>query len=202
MSDISSAASRERHGKRRPIPSPSPSAVLAPPAASAVLAVLAAVLAASAALAVAAALSACDGGRAAEPVRNEGSLIVDSLLVLDRYSYGAAACDEVAPEGAGGFGELPDSAAAYMLVISTACYAVSVSIEDTLGVEVDTLRRSFRIRGRQEGDKDRGAEGWIVWDGLDRSGEPLPAAPYLWRMEFDFGEGRIQRYRADIFLFR
>jgi len=67
---------------------------------------------------------------------------------------------------------------------------------------VGTISGRFRIPGRQDGDKDRGVEGWIAWDGLDGSGAPLPAAPYLWRMEFDFGRGRIHRYRADIVLAR
>jgi hypothetical protein len=155
-----------------------------------------------AAMAALIALIACDGGQGTAPDRHEGSLIVDSLLVLDRYSYTGAACDEVAPAGTDDIGALPDESAAHLLVVSTACYSVSVRIEDTLGVEVDTLSRRFRIHGRQDGDKDRGVEGWIAWDGLDRSGDPLPPAPYLWRMEFDFGGGRILRYRADIVLFR
>lgn len=148
------------------------------------------------------ALMACESSRGTAPDRSEGSLIVDSLLVLDRYSYSGASCEEVAPAGTDAVGTLPEGAAAHMLVISTACYAVSVRIEDTSGAEVDTLSRRFRIHGRQDGDKDRGVEGWIAWDGLDLSGAPLPSAPYLWRMEFDFGGGRIHRYRADIVLFR
>jgi hypothetical protein len=152
--------------------------------------------------AILAALTACENSRGTAPDRSEGSLIVDSLLVLDRYSYSGAACDEVAPAGSDAIGTLPAGMAAHLLVISTACYAVSVRIEDTSGVEVDTLSRRFRIQGRQDGDKDRGVEGWIAWDGLDGSGTPLPSAPYLWRMEFDFGGGRIHRYRADIVLFR
>lgn len=154
--------------------------------------------AAASALVSAFALAACGGGSGPAGPADEGYLTLDSSLILDRYAFSSAACAEVLPPGFANSDTLPADAAARVVVRSTACYAVSIAVEDSLGGTVRSMTRHFDIPGRRDGDKDRAALGYLPWDGRDQAGERVAPGSYLWRLEFRFGAGRVLRFRADI----
>lgn len=150
-------------------------------------------------LLLAAGLLACDKGSGpSNPSGNEGYLTVDSSLVIDRYPFLSAACAEVLPAGYVNADSIPKDAVARVYVVSTACYAVSIRIEDSLGRAVRSLEYHFNLPGRIDGDKDRGAEGFLPWDGRNDAGGKAGPGAYLWRMDFNFGMDRRVRFRADI----
>jgi hypothetical protein len=148
-------------------------------------------------LALALAAGGCGGGEEPDPP-DEGQLLVDSALVLDRFPFSRAACDEVLPDGFANADSLPPGTAARLAVNSIACYAASIRIEDSLGAPVRALERYFDIPGRDDDDKERGVIGYLAWDGKDEAGADVPPGAYLWRLEFRFGAGRSVRYRADM----
>lgn len=144
-------------------------------------------------------LVACDKGSGpSNPPENEGYLTVDSSLVIDRYAFLSAACAEVLPVGYANADSIPTDAVARVYVVSTACYAVSIRIEDSLGLAVRSLEYHFSPPGRIDGDKERGAEGFLPWDGRNDAGGKVGPGAYLWRMVFNFGMDRAVRFRADI----
>ena len=56
------------------------------------------------------------------------------------------------------------------------------------------------ITNRSEAEKNRGVVGFVAWDGKNDQGEDVAPGRYLWRMEFDFGSGRIRKFRTDFIL--
>lgn len=148
-------------------------------------------------LALALAAGGCGDGEEPEPA-DEGQLLVDSAVVIDWFGFSRAACDEVLPDDFANADSVPPGSAARLMVTSIACYAASIRIEDSLGAPVRDLERYFDIPGRQDGDKERGAVGYLAWDGKDAGGAAVPPGAYLWRIEFRFGAGRSVRFRADM----
>lgn len=128
----------------------------------------------------------------------EGQLLVDSNVVIDWFHFSRAACDEVLPDTFTNADTLPPASATRLVVTSIACYAATARIEDSLGAPVRTLEWYFDIPGRQDDDKERGAIGYLAWDGKDMAGTDVPPGAYLWRLEFRFGDGRSVRFRADM----
>lgn len=141
-------------------------------------------------------LSGCDAATATGKPGEEGRLLVDGYVSIDRFAFSRAACDEVLPESFASLDSVPADAAASLEVVSIACYAVDVRVEDSLGRAVRGFQAYFDIPGRADGDKERGATGHIAWDGRDEAGDPVPAGDYLWRLDFRFGAGRSVKYRA------
>ena len=150
-------------------------------------------------LLLAAALAAAGCGDPEEPDEpDEGQLLVDSAVVIDKFRFSRAACDEVLPDSFVNADSLPPGTAAHLLVTTIACYAASVRVEDSLGAPVRAFESHFDIPGRNDGDKERGAIGYLAWDGKDAAGAAVPPGAYLWRIEFRFGAGRSVRFRADM----
>lgn len=145
-------------------------------------------------------LAACTRDSATEPwpPRDEGQLLVDGYVTIDKFHFSRAACDEVLQEASADTRAIPAGTRAVLEVTSIACYAVDVRVEDTLGREVAAFQRYFDIPLRQDGDKEDGVLGFIAWDGRDKSGTPVPAGRYLWRLDFRFGEDRSVKFRADM----
>ncbi len=131
-------------------------------------------------------------------VPDEGLLILDSGYVIDAFPFDSAACVETNAGGFAGADSIPAGTLALVKVVSTACYHVHVKVEDSASRTVRSFDRQFLISGRHDGDKNRGVEGYIPWDGRDDLGRLVPTARYLWRMEFDFGGGHLRKVRADI----
>lgn len=129
---------------------------------------------------------------------DEGYLIVDNSWVIETYNYDSAACREVLASGSADAGTIPASSIAMVQIIATSCYMVRIQVEDSASRRVRTFEQQFAILNRQQGDKNRGVEGFLSWDGKDDSGQAVPRTRYLWRLEFDFGKGRLLRARADI----
>ncbi len=132
-----------------------------------------------------------------QPVE-EGRLILDSVLVLDQFNFDSAACAEVLPTAFINSDTVPPGTLVRILVRSTACYSVHISIEDSAGKVVRQMDRYFKIYNRKNGDKNIAVAGYLPWDGLDDSDQPLPLKRYLWRMNFNFGHENRLKYRADI----
>ena len=68
-------------------------------------------------------------------------------------------------------------------------------------LEVEWVELQLGLRAyfhRTDEEKNRGVVGFVAWDGKDDAGNRVPDDRFLWRMEFDFGEDRILRFRADI----
>ena len=152
-----------------------------------------------AAMLLAAGLFSCrPSSRVVPTMPDEGLLIVDSSWVIDAYPYDSTACAEVLPLGFANSDSLPVGTMVFVKVISTSCYSVHVSVEDEYSKTVRSFDRYFGIFNRKEGDKNRGVEGYAPWDGKDDQGHAVPIARYLWRMEFNFGKGRMRKLRADI----
>jgi hypothetical protein len=147
-------------------------------------------------------LCACGGRDPASPSYGEGPgpWIPDTVFTQDQYPYTAEACAEVFPPGSASADTLPGGSVAFIRIITTACYSLTVRV---VGADSDTVRTfstRFAIFNRSEGEKNRGVSSYAAWDGKDDSGKPTGPGRYLWRMEFDFGLGRLRRYRADIMI--
>lgn len=143
-------------------------------------------------------LSACKHETSTEPIIvDEGFFITDSSYVVD-IPYASSACSEVLPSGFANSDSIPAGTVASVTVVSPACYHVQVRVQDADSQFIRTFDRYFAIYGRQDGDKNRGVEGFITWDGKDDSGRTVPKTRYLWRLRFDFGAGLIRKARADI----
>jgi hypothetical protein len=145
-------------------------------------------------------IAGCDGGNPAAPVQvpDPGPWIVDSEYTIDEFPFDSAACAEVFPPGSISADSAPAGSAASLRIVTTACYALTVRV---VGADSDTVRTfatRFAIFNRRDSDKNRGAPSYAAWDGKNDLGGPAPPGRYLWRMEFDFGFGRVRRFRADI----
>jgi hypothetical protein len=138
-----------------------------------------------------------DGPVPTAPVWNDdGMWIPDTAFTLDEFPFTTAACTEVYPDGSVNIDTVPSNAVAHVRIRATACYALRVRVVDSDSDTVRTFVTRFGIFNRTESEKNRGIVGFAVWDGKDDSGVTVPRGNYLWRMEFDFGAGRIRKFRA------
>lgn len=146
--------------------------------------------------------SACGEDAAGPAVRppEPGMWIVDSNEVLDEFPFRTDACEEVFPSGSSNHDSVPPGSAAWVRLRSTACYRLTVRVVDSDSDTVRTFETRFGIYNRSEEEKNRGVLGFAPWDGRDDAGKERGSGRYLWRMEFDFGLGRIRRFRADILI--
>jgi len=151
-------------------------------------------------MAAGAALSACDFHDPASTSQGEpyGPWILDTVYTLDEFPFSAEACAEVFPAGSASADTLPAGSPAWIRIVTTSCYALSVSVVAADSDTVRTFSTRFSIFNRTEGEKNRGVSSYVAWDGKDDQGKALGPGRYLWRMEFDFGLGRLRRYRGDI----
>jgi hypothetical protein len=131
---------------------------------------------------------------------DQGLWILDSNYTLDEFPFSNAACEEVFPSGSASIDTLPSGSVAAVRIVSTACYAVQVRVVDSSGDTVRSFASRFGIAFRSDAEKNRGVPGFVAWDGLDDRGAAVPKGRYLWRMLFDFGSGRLRKFRADILL--
>jgi hypothetical protein len=147
-------------------------------------------------------LCACDPDNPASPAPGEdpGLWILDSVYTLDAFPYRADACAEVFPTGSASADSVPAGSAASLRLIVTSCYALTVRVIDSDSDTVRSFSTRFAIFNRTEEEKNRGVTSFAAWDGRDDEGNRLGPGRYLWRMDFDFGLGRMRRYRADIWL--
>lgn len=138
-----------------------------------------------------------DGG--SPPPRGEDPpwLVVDSLVVLDTYGYEEAVCNELIADGTAA-NERP-STPWYLQVVATACWKAEIAVVDAAGDTVSTWSAAFGIFDRREGEKERGRQGWIAWDGLGTDGLEAPPGRYLMKITFDFGRSRGLRVDSDLF---
>jgi hypothetical protein len=132
------------------------------------------------------------------PVEDPGLWILDSAYTLDEFPYRSDACAEVFPPGSASADSAPAGSAASLRLIVTSCYALTVRVVDADSDTVRSFSTRFAIFNRTEDEKNRGVASFAAWDGLDDHGVRAAPGRYLWRMEFDFGLGRVRRYRADI----
>lgn len=133
-----------------------------------------------------------------DPAQDPGPWIVDSAYTLDEFPYGSTACAEVFPAGSASADSVPAGSVAALRLVTTACYALTVRVVDADSDTVRTFSTRFAIFNREDGEKNRGVASFAAWDGKDDAGKDLGPGRYLWRMEFDFGQGRLRRFRADI----
>jgi hypothetical protein len=146
-------------------------------------------------------LGACDPDPVSPPpVEDPGLWILDSAYTLDEFPYRADACAEVFPPGSASADSVPAGSAASLRLIVTSCYALTVRVIDADSDTVRSFSTRFAIFNRTEEEKNRGVTSFAAWDGRDGTGKELGPGRYLWRMEFDFGLGRLRRYRADILI--
>jgi len=132
------------------------------------------------------------------PRETAGSWILDTSFTYDGILYRADACAEVFPPGSVSSDTLPAGSVISIRFVTTACYALTVRVVDADSDTVRTFSTRFSIFNRSEGDKNRGVSSYVAWDGRDDSGNDLGPGRYLWHMDFDFGLGRLRRFRADI----
>jgi len=144
------------------------------------------------------AFCACDQDPVSPAYADSPPWILDSTYTIDEFQYNAQACAEVFPPGSTSADSLPSGSVAWIRLTTTSCYALTVRVVDSDSDTVRTFSNRFAIFNRNEGDKNRGVSSFIGWDGKDDQGKPLGAGRYLWRMDFDFGLGRLRRFRADI----
>jgi len=147
-------------------------------------------------------LSACQPTDPAPspPAHDPGLWILDSVYTLDEFLYRDDACAEVFPAGSVSADSVPAGSVASLRLIVTSCYALTVRVIDADSDTVRTFATRFAIFNRTEGEKNRGVTSYAAWDGMDDKGNRLGPGRYLWRMDIDFGLGRLRRYRADIFV--
>lgn len=147
-------------------------------------------------------LNACDGQDPVSPYPGNapGPWILDSVYTLDEFPYRDDACGEVFPPGSVSADTLAAGSAASLRLVTTSCYALTVRVVDADSDTVRTFSTRFAIFNRSEDEKNRGVSSYVAWDGKDDQGKLLGPGRYLWRMEFDFGLGRLRRYRADIMI--
>lgn len=145
---------------------------------------------------------ACGGGESVSgpPAVGEGQWILDNERTIDEFPFSEAACLETFPPGSALIDSIPPGSAAFVRIVSTACYHVTVRVENGDGDTVAAFESRFGIFNRTDEEKNRGVPGFVAWDGLDSAGVRVPDGRYLWRMEFDFGSERIRKFRADIVL--
>lgn len=148
------------------------------------------------------ALSGCgrDGQGPSEPPGEEGIAFTDSSIVLDFYGFSSAGCAEVLPASFANADSVPAGTAAFVHVRTVACYAADVEVVDTAGTHVRTLKQFMVIHGRRDGDKDRGVDSWLTWDGKDGMGAAVPKGKYRWRIRFSLGGGRELKYHGPVWL--
>jgi hypothetical protein len=131
---------------------------------------------------------------------DEGQWIIDSGQVLSEFPFSQAACAEVFPSGSANSDSLPTGTAAAVRIVSTACYHARIAVVDSTDDTLRTFSTRFGIVNRTDDEKNRGVVGYVAWNGEDDKGMAVAAGRYLWRMEFDFGAGRVRKFRADIIL--
>lgn len=147
----------------------------------------------------AAGFSACDAHDPTSPVGEPpGPWILDTVQTLDEFPYSAEACAEVFPAGSSSADTLPADSPAWIRIVTTSCYALTVRVVDADSDTVRTFSTRFSIFNRSEGEKNRGVSSYVAWDGKDDQGKPVGPGRFLWHMDFDFGLGRLRRYRGDI----
>lgn len=151
-------------------------------------------------LMVSSALCACevDNSVSPSPTETAGPWILDTTATIDEFLYRADACAEVFPAGSVSSDTLPAGSAVSIRITTTACYALTVRVVNADSDTVRTFSTRFTIFNRSEGEKNRGVSSYVAWDGKDDSGNDLGPGRYLWHMDFDFGLGRLRRFRADI----
>lgn len=151
-------------------------------------------------LVILSALCACEVDNSVVPPPTEpaGPWILDTVYTLDEFLYRADACAEVFPPGSVSSDTAPLGSAASLRIVTTACYALTVRVVDADSDTVRTFSTRFTIFNRSEGEKNRGVSSYVAWDGRDDGGKALGPGRYLWHMDFDFGLGRLRRFRADI----
>ena len=144
----------------------------------------------------------CNGGSPVSPPDpgDEGAWILDFERTIDDFPFSESACREASQTGsaANAADTVPEDAVAAVRIISTACYLARVHVENPAGDTVRFFASRFEILHRTDQEKNRGAVGFVAWDGKDDEGNKVPDGRYLWRMEFDFGSGRLRKFRADI----
>lgn len=147
-------------------------------------------------------LFSCTDDPASPAIRppDPGLWILDSTQTIDEFNFRADACSEVFPAGSVSSDTVPAGSVAWVRLVSTACYRLTVRVVNSDSDTVRTFATRFGIFNRSEDEKNRGVVGFAPWDGKDSNGTDLGAGRYLWKMEFDFGLGRFRRFRADIFI--
>ena len=151
--------------------------------------------------AASAGLTGCgDKGYSPDPVPvDDGQFIADNHT-LDEFPFDSSDCAEVFPAGSINSDARNPDAAASLRLIATACYHVRVRVFDAAQDTVRGFDSRFAIFNRTEEEKNRGAVGYLSWDGKDDAGKAVPPGVYLWRMEFDFGAGHIRKFVTEILL--
>lgn len=127
--------------------------------------------------------------------RKYGPLITDPSLVIDDFPFRSEACEELLPENWANIPAPEAGSASDFVVIATACWKATVIVIDTQHAVIDSFAQPFGITDRQDGEKDRGSVGHLVWDG-QVDGKPVPAGEYIWLIRFDFGLGKKYLARA------
>ena len=149
------------------------------------------------ALTLAVLMGGCGGEKAAgPPPADEGIWISDTAFALDEIPFSTSACAEVFPAGSTSVDSVPDGSVAHVRVRSRSCYAVRLKVISPDSDTVRVIDQRFGIFFRNDEDKNRAQVGFLSWDGKDDGGRPVAPGEYLWRMEFDFGEGRTGIFGA------
>lgn len=147
------------------------------------------------AIALCAACSLFEGGSDDEPPPEEvGYLVTSGQVTLDDFSFATSACREILPENQENEVK-PDPPSPFLEITATACWNASVRVLDSNGAPVDSFVQAFAIWDRNDGDKDRGEVGYLVWKKKPDRPE-WPPGFYTWHIRFDFGEGRVIPLRA------
>lgn len=153
-------------------------------------------------LALCAAAAGCgDDGYSPEPVpADEGYFISDTSFAISDFNYDSTACREVFPAGSVNTETRAPDAVAALRIISTSCYRARVVVTNEAKDTVRIFDSRFAILNRSEDEKNRGVVGYISWDGKDEGSAALPKGIYLWHMAFDFGKGRVLKFRTDFLI--
>jgi hypothetical protein len=122
---------------------------------------------------------------------------VDSLVVFDQVGYETGTCAELVSEGSEA--NLNPTTPWYLQVVSTSCWRAEVALVDESGDTLKTWNTAFGIYDRKEGEKERGRQGWIVWNGKDAEGVNAPKGRYAMHVQFDFGRSRTLQVDSDVF---
>ncbi len=133
-----------------------------------------------------------------EPYAEEklyGPMISDPSLVIDAFPFRSEACEELLPEDWANMPVPEAGEASDFVVIATACWKATVIVQDNHHVAIDTVEQPFGIFNRQDGEKDRGYVGHLLWDGLVNN-QAVSPGEYVWLIRFDFGLGRKYLARA------
>ncbi|MEO6096295.1 MAG: hypothetical protein ABIW76_11560 [Fibrobacteria bacterium] len=142
-----------------------------------------------------------DKGYTPKPVPvEEGIFITDTSYTLDDFNFDSTACREVFPAGSENTETRAPDAVASLRIISTACYHARVVVTDEDKDTVRTFDSRFAISNRSEAEKNRGVVGYVSWDGNGNDSSAQPGGIYHWRMEIDFGKGRLRKFRTDVLI--